>query len=313
MTNSLGRMVYLGLVAALAVGLVNFLFGDFVFLRADGLVVRDRASVAATYLAYVDSVAVKPGQTVKKGDELMRLRSTDMLERLADLSSNRAQIAARVVDFKVRLATASRLMPLAERREQETTRVLKDFDGLSNRNLVTSVRYDEALLSRFDAQQEFVRLATENEALSDELKALEAAQADADNALVDLRAHYNDGVIAAPADGSVGADIPAPGDVHRPGEMILSIYSGAPYVLAYLPRRYLFAIRPGMRVKVSNGRMSATGEIETILPLTKEAPREFQNAFRPADRNQLGRIRLDNAPDFPLHEKVRITGPWLPV
>lgn len=306
MTNSLGRLVYLVLVVGLAAGLANFLFGDMVFLRADGLVISNKASVAATYVAHVESVEVEVGETVKKGDILLRLRSTEMLERFADLSANRARLAARIVEFKVRAETSRRLMPLARKRKDETGRVLNVFDNLSNKKLLTTARYDQALLARIEAQQDYVRLSTESSALDDELEAIETAQADADTALADLRAHYGDGIVRAPTDGSVGADIPSPGDVYRTGDVIMSIYSGQPHVLAYLPRRYLFPIEPGMRVIVSNGRLSAEGEIEQILPLTKAAPKEFQNSFRPTDRNQLARIRLVGAAAFPMHEKVSI-------
>ncbi|HOV03281.1 MAG TPA: HlyD family efflux transporter periplasmic adaptor subunit [Kaistiaceae bacterium] len=305
-TNSVGRIVYLGLVAALLVAVMNFLFGDMVFLRADGLVLRDRTSLAATYLAQVIDVEVKAGDAVREGEVVLRVQSGDMLERLAELSANRARIASQLVDFKVRLETSRQLVPLAGRREAETSRLIADFDSLSDRSLISSARYEEALLAQFDAQHDYVKLSTESSTLENELRVLEAAQADAEAALADLRSHYRDGVLTAPADGSVDADVPSPGDVFRPGDEILSVYSGEAYVLAYLPRRYLFDLEPGMPVEVSNGRLTAAGEIEAILPVTGAAPAEFQNTFRPTDRNQLARIRLIEAADFPLREKVTI-------
>ena len=127
-----------------------------------------------------------------------------------------------------------------------------------------------------------------------------------------MRAHYADGHVASPFDGAVGAKIPSVGDVYRPGETILSIYSGEPHVLAYLPSRYLFSIEPGMRVKVTSGRQSAVGTVAKILPVTDALPREFQNTFKPRDRSQLARITFAEAPPFPLHEKVEVTTayPW---
>ena len=197
-------------------------------------------------------------------------------------------------------------MPLAAKREQETGRVLGVLDSLADQKLLTTARYDQALLARITARQEFIRLSTESEALASELRALVAAQADADAALADLRAHYADGVIRAAVDGAIGVDVPSSGDVYRPGDVLLSVYSGEPYVLAYLPRRYVFPIRPGTQVTVSNGRVSAKGKIEQILPLTKETPKEFQKSFRPTGRNQLARIRLVSPSPFPLHEKVSV-------
>lgn len=305
-TNRAGRMIYLALLGALALAVINYLFGDLVMLRADGLVLRDRVTVATSYIARVESVAVEEGQTVANDDPLLILQSTQMLERLADLSSRRARLAAEAADFKIRADTVAKLLPLAARREREAAKALVAFDQLSDRQLITNARYDEALRASFDARQSLVKLRAESETLKDELAALDAARADADSALEDLRRHYAEGVVRAPVGGTVGTGVATKGDVFRPGDTMLSIHSGEAYVLAYLPRHYLFEIRPGMEVSVSNGRLSATGIISDILPVADALPEEFQNTFQPRDRNQLARIRFDETPAFALQEKVRV-------
>ena len=307
-TNSAGRMIYLGLLAAFALAMANFLFGDFVLLRADGQVVRDRTTIAATYIARVEAIGVKQGQTVALGEAVLRVQSAEMLERLAALSADQARLAAKAAEFKIRSETIERLLPIAERRAAETAKVLAQFDRLSDVNLVTSARHDEALRARYEAQEAVVKLQTEQKTLSEELAALETARADAARALDDLRAHYADGMVRAPVEGSVGTVVPSAGDVYRPGEPMLSIYSGEAYVLAYLPRRYLFTIRTGMEVSVTSGRTTATGVITQILPVTGALPKEFQNTFKPRDRSQLARIRLSEPDAFPLHEKVQLSG-----
>lgn len=307
-TNSAGRFVYLGLLLAALAGGINFLFGDLVFLRADGLVLRDKATVSTTYMARVEAIDVKQGDVVDEGQLVLRLQSMEVLERLADLSSRNASLAAKMATFNVRAETIAKLLPLAERREYETARILRQFDKLSSVKLVTAARYDDALRARFEAQRSLVRFKAENRALKEETAALKSARSDAEAALADLRAHYGKGIVRAPTSGAIGTSVPSPGDVFMPGQTILSIYSGNPYVLAYLPRRYLFTIRPGTRVKVTNGRLSATGVISKILPVTGALPKEFQNSFKPRDRSQLARIQFKSPPPFPLHEKIRITG-----
>ena len=310
--NDVGRYVYLGLLGLLVMAIVNFLYGDMVLLRADGIVLRNKTSIAATYIARIDAIEVKVGQSVKKGAPLLRLQSTQMLERLADLSARRARLVTDTAKFHIRAETVDKLLPLATRREKETAKVLAQFDELSKKKLVTTVRHDQALRSRFEAHESLIKLSTENKTLQGELKALDAAKSDATAALARLRAVYADGNVTAPYDGAVGASIPSVGDVYRPGETILAIYSGRPYVLAYLPNRYLFSIEPGERVKVTSGRQSAVGKIAKILPVTDALPREFQNTFKPQDRSQLARISFEEVPSFPLHEKVEVTGayPW---
>jgi multidrug resistance efflux pump len=305
-TNQTGRLVYLAMLAVFAGVLVNYLFGDFVILRADGLAVRDEVTIATTYIAGVKSIEVEEGQQVSAGDPLMVLQSSQILEQLADLSTRRARLAAEAADFRIRAETVTKLLPLAERRERETDKILLTFDELSERQLVTNARYDEALRASFEARQSLVKLRTEGETLTDELAALNAARADADQALDDLRAYYDGGVVRSPVDGTIGTAVAVAGDVYRPGEKIMTISTGETYVLAFLPRHYLFAIAPGMDVAVSAGRLGADGTISEILPVTDALPDEFQNTFKPRDRSQLARIRFASPPPFPLHEKVRI-------
>jgi multidrug resistance efflux pump len=298
-TNRAGRMIYLGLLGVFALTMANFLFGDLVFLRADGQVVRDRTTIAATYIARVEAIDVEQGQEVTPGDPVLRVQSAEMLERLADLSAGQARLAAKAAEW---------LLPIAEKRAAETAKVLAQFEQLSDANLVTSARYDDALRARYEAQEAVVKLQAEQTTLSEEVAALETARTDATRALDDLRAHYAEGLVRAPVEGSVGTLVPSAGDVYRPGEPMLSIYSGDAYVLAYLPRRYLFTIETGMKVSVTSGRNTATGVITQILPFTDALPKEFQNTFKPQDRSQLARIRLDQPGTFPLHEKVQLSG-----
>lgn len=306
-TNFSGRMIYLGLLGVFALALLNFLFGDFFLLRADGQVVRDRTTIAATYIARIEAVGVTQGQSVAPGDTVLRVQSAEMLERLAELSAGRARLAAKAAELRIREETVSRLLPIAEKRAAETEKVLAQFEELSGSKLVTSARYDDALRARYEAQEALVRLQAEKKSLSQELDALDEARSDAEKALTDLRAHYAEGTVRAPVKGAIGTAVPVAGDVYRPGEPMLSIYSGDAYVLAYLPRRYLFPIEAGMEVTVASGRQSATGVIEQILPVTDALPQEFQNTFKPRDRSQLARIRLSNPAAFPLHEKVELS------
>jgi len=305
-TNQAGRIVYLCLLLALLVGGVNYLFGDLVFLRADGLVLRDKTTISTTYVASIETVNVKPGDTVKAGVPLMRVQSTEILERLADLSSKNASLTAKAAEFKIRSATVTNLLPLAEKREHESAKMLEKINQLSGTMVVTLARYDTALRARFDARQSYIEIETQHRGLKEELVAIDAARADAETALANLRDHYADGIVKAPVDGAIGTTVPSRGDVYRPGDTILEIYSGKAYVLAYLPRRYIFSVHMGTKVQVSSGRLSAVGVITDILPVTDALPKEFQNNFRPRDRSQLARIKLDQALPFPLHAKVTV-------
>jgi multidrug resistance efflux pump len=266
--------------------------------------------VATTYIARVDKVFIQQGSTVSEGSPLLKLQSLEILERLAELSIKRADLVAKVTELEVRGETAEQLLPLAERHEMEATRVIKQFDGITTDGFITSVRWEQALRANYDALRDRVTLSAESRVLSEEMKALRTALSDADTALGDLKTHYADGQMLAQVSGSVGVAVPFVGNVYRPGDTLLSIYSGDPYVLIYLPRRYLFAIYVGMQLRVTDGQHTESGVVSEILPVTASLPREFQNTFQPSDRNQLAKVKLGIGSHFPLNQKVSVSQPY---
>jgi multidrug resistance efflux pump len=302
-----GRMLYLLFLGMFAIAIANYMLGDYVLFEADGLVLRDQNVIATTYVARVDSVEVKEGQTVSIGTPLLKLQSSEILEHLADLSTKRADLLSKVVDFKVRAENVVKLLPLAEQRVSEATSTIKEYDSLALAKLVTSTGYQEALRVSYEANRDRINLSTQAKVLSEELAALKKAQAGADDAILKLQQLYADGKVVAPENGSIGASIPSVGNVYRPGDPILSVYTGDPYVLVFLPRRYLFPISIGMDVKISDGRDTADGVITEILLVTDTLPKEFQNTFKPSDRNQLAKIKLQSTSRFPLNQKVSVS------
>lgn len=250
---------------------------------------------------------ITEGQAVKVGDALLKLQSTEILERLADLSTKRADLMAKATDFKIRAESVTQLLPLAERRADEAVNTIKQFDDLAAARLVTSARYQEALKVSYEANRDRVNLKTQRNVLQEELKSLDDALEDAHDAISKVEALYAEGTVLSPVSGSIGASIPSVGNVYRPGEPILSIYYGEPYILVYLPRRYLFPISVGMTVSITDGRDSTEGVVDEILPVTDTLPKEFQNTFKPSDRSQLAKIKIDDSGEFPLNQKVSVS------
>ncbi|ODR96161.1 hypothetical protein AUC69_15455 [Methyloceanibacter superfactus] len=144
------------------------------------------------------------------------------------MSTKQADIIAKITDFKVRAESVSKLLPLAERREAEAAQAIRQFDTLLEGKYVTSVRYEEALRANYEATRERVTLLTQGNVLKEELTSLDRARDDADDALSKLQAIYADGLVHSPVNGSIGSTIPSVGTVYRPGDPILSIYSGEP-------------------------------------------------------------------------------------
>ena len=304
------RAAYLALLAVFFAALGNYVAGDRLFLRADGLVLRDRTVIGATALVQVTEVAVRPGQVVEKGDLLLQAESLDILGRLAELSMREAELVERASRLRSQLALARELLPEARERLAELTERQAALRSLSESRLLPAQRLEAQADSVHDATVQVETLASRVEGLATELDALGESRRQATAAVFDLETRYRDGVHHAARGGIVGDGVPAPGEVLTPGDPLLTLYWGEPYVLAYLPRRYLFDVAAGERVTVDSGTRTRTGIIRSILPMSAEVPSEFRNAFRQGESRQLARIALEPGPELPAMAPVRITRPW---
>lgn len=307
----LGRRVYLVMLAALALAVANYVWGDMLFLRADGLVLREKILVAATSIVRVEEVAVREGQTVDKDELLLRVGSIDVLEKIAEYATRNAELAEREAALNSRQKLVLELFPLAEARVVETERLVKGLKGLRADGMILSQRFEEVTVSAYEARIELVRLRVERDSLKGEIDALSTARGHSVKALEDLEAHYAEGIFRAAKTGRIGDHVPSVGEVFRAGEPIMSVISGRPYVLAYLPQSYWFALEAGMPVDVESGRIEARGEIVEVLPVSSTVPPEFQNTFKPDPTRQLARVEFSSPPPFPTSANVRVTRPGL--
>lgn len=304
------RTIYLGILIAFVAGLANYVAGDRLFLRADGLVLQDRSVIGATSLVRVRTVAVRPGQTVRRGDVLVQAESLDTVARLAELSMRQAELVERGARLRSELALARALHPRAEERLTELNARAETLQALDTSRLVTAARKDESADALHRADMEAATFRARSEGLASELDALDASRAQAAQAVLQLKQRYRDGIHRSAADGVVGDKVPAPGEVLSPGDPIVTIYWGAPYVLAYLPRRYIFEINVGQAVTIRAGNRTLPARIQSILPMSSAIPDEFRNAFQVRETRQLARIALDPGVSLPATSAVRITQSW---
>jgi multidrug resistance efflux pump len=309
-TGSWGRRIYLVLLVLLAVGVLNYLIGGAFLLRADGLFLSDRYVVAATYPGRVSAVNVKVGDKVKAGAVLFQLDSAEMLKNVADLSLRTGDLSTRLTQLRMRAATLSSLMPLAERQAHEASQVVARVDKMSAHGLISSQAMHQNLSAEYESASHLADLRAQAGALSGEMTLTERSYSKARDALEQLEVFYDRGQIRAPASGVIGPRVPAVGQVAKFGDELLQIYGEKTYVLAYLPDIYFFTVSPGDRVEVTGGPGSpnVTGTVEAVLGVADSLPPEFQNMFRPRDRSRLIRIAIPENSGFAISQKVRVSG-----
>lgn len=308
-SNAWSRQLYLLLLLGFLGGLANYAWGDRVRFEADGLLLRERTVIAATALVRVDRIAVRPGELVQAGQPLLSTASGEALRTLANHALRFAEMEERDASLAGRRTLALRLEPLAAARMEATLAERDQLAALAERGLVSLERLAAAERAAYQAEAEAARLAAELQALDEEIAARGESRRLAEDAFQRLSAHYDAGLVRAPVSGVVGDAAPAVGEVFAPGAPLLTITSGAPYVLAYLPETYAPAIEVGARVALSGGRAATEGRIAEILPLSTSVPEEFRTAFRPGRSRRLARIEIPSDADIPVFSTVRISRP----
>ena len=302
--------IYIVLLLALFLAVANHLLGDRVFMRADGLVMQDRKMVAAATTVQATEIKVQPGERVRRGQLLLRAESIDTVGRLAELTLREAEMAERSARLRADLVVAKRLAPKAEERVAELSQRRTEMDQLDRSRLITSQNLDALREDFHQADSRAMSLAAQVEGLSAEIVALDHSRAEVRAAIQELERRYNGGLHHAAEDGIIGPSVPVQGEVLAAGAPLLTVYSGQAYVLAYLPRAYLFSIRNGMQVSVSSGQFMRKGRISEILPISTPVPDEFRNTFRQRESRQLARITLDDGPALPILSTVEIRRDW---
>lgn len=305
--KSRGRVVYLACLALLGLALLNHLWGERILVKIDGLVLRERDLIAATSVSRIDEVYVRPGQPVAQGQMLLQSSSLQLLDSIAEYTVRNAELVERESALRSRMLVVDRLLPLSEVRLRDAQASLSSSKTLSEQGLIGTARLDEVAQIAYAAEKEAVELAVEKSTLALEVAAVSRARQAAEVALRKLENHYSDGVVRAETAGTIGDVVPSVGEVFVAGEPILSIISGRPYVLAYLPEDYLFSLNEGLEVNISGGRKAATGYISEVLPVAQAVPQEFKNAFKPYRNRQLARIEFHRDPPIPTFSNVRIT------
>ncbi|RYD62730.1 MAG: biotin/lipoyl-binding protein [Verrucomicrobiaceae bacterium] len=303
-----GRYVYIAFVLGFGVYLVDMFVGPYVWLEADGLVNADRVTVAATHEEQVVKINVKSGQYVKKGDVLAVVHSPQVASALATLANQYADTQAKQSDLNVRVDVSDAVTKAAEDRLAEAENNMKRLNAQRGSGFISDTFIGGALRERYLAVSEKSRTEAEKRSAAQQLKTLTKAQQEAREAIDDIKRRYNNGLIVAPDNGFVGAQVAQQGDVLKPGEYITDMFVGQKHVLAYLPTGTLYTVKKGERVTVADGFNRAEGTLVDIRPISVQLPPAFQKAFRPQERGQVATVMLDNPEAFTHSTKVRVIG-----
>jgi len=302
----LGRWIYLSLLALLGLWLLNFLFGDYVYLQAEGIVTQPKQNVGSPNIATVDELFVDKGDRVEAGDTILQLSSQQALQEIANLSTRLSEIEVRRQKLASRRKELDTLKPIAGDRAEALARLRKRREEAISKGLETERNLHDLIQAEYDAVARRMELRAERDTVEQERAALGRIADRLERVLERIESAYNDGRVQAPVDGRIANLETAAGSVVRPGDALMEIIHGEPFVLGYIESGALYQIREDQRVLVRNGVRTIQGRVSEILPISEQLPPEFQRAFSPARRSQVIRVRLDTDEAPPTYSRVEI-------
>jgi multidrug resistance efflux pump len=309
--KGLGRLARTcGLIACVVTGTTFYMNGGFsgIWLRADGIVARERVAVAVPFEGRVTRVFVRPGDRVEKGEKIAVVKSVAISRSLADLAAEKARLTSRIAEIQGRLQVIVGTLPLAKASSTQTATYLRDLNQASASGLAVSKSLHEMTAASLAASERVASLQAQQESLTAELDADRIALAQAATAYDELSATYADGVLYASARGDVGATVAPVGQVLTPGSgNVADVFTGERFVLAYVPNSYLFDISEGQAVGVKARNEVLNGRIDRILPMDQVLPNDLQVPNRMLERGRLVRIALTDSNQLPVDQHVQVT------
>ena len=307
--RNLGRWIYVGLLLLVGLWAFDVFFGQFFFLRGNGLVIARPYVVASEYIGTVRDIAVRQGDRVERGDVVAHLSSREYDEELARLQFELATLSADRARMTSKIGGARQLVELARKRLKSAAKFRTRMETGLEDGVATGTALNTAYEREYTAREDLERITSDITSLRAELGAL-YQQIDQRYVLIDrIERSYDEGRLVAPASGIITEVSAIESSVIRPGNPIMKIASGKPYVLAYFENGSLYELEPGQEVTMHYGTKTLRGTVTSLLPVSEQLPEEFQRSFQPTSRAQIAEVKIaDDAHHPPLFAKLDIGG-----
>jgi multidrug resistance efflux pump len=212
------KWIYLLALLSFLAWLGNSFAGGYIYPRGEGMVIGEPAVVAAEFNATIREVLVKEGQVVSKGEVVVRITSQYMAESRARLTSESVQRSAKLAEMQIRSEVIDATLGSAEVREEAASEGKARLDTLYDKGYLGVMARTAAADQAYRGKQDAETLRVEQRALGDQVRRLFSASAEADLALSDSLALFDNGQMLAPIKGSVSAVLVNIGAVVRAGD-----------------------------------------------------------------------------------------------
>jgi membrane fusion protein (multidrug efflux system) len=245
---------------------------------------NESVSISAKVQDVIDEVRFDSGQFVRRGDVLVVLAST---EQAADVSAARSDLAGAQED----VAVARSQLAEAEASAAEARLALRRAEDLAAKGFAAPARVDQAKAADAAGQARVAAARQRVEALQNRVGAVQARATAAGS-------RAGDRVIRAPFSGVVGLRNISPGQLARPGEVLVTLDDVSVVKVDFAaPESALDLARPG-----AVARLTAASLPEPVLARVASVDTRID----PRTRTFIARALVDNA-DGSLKPGMQVT------
>ncbi len=223
------------------------------------------AGLTAVVTANVDSIPVRAGHRVSKGQVLIQLDDTEAALARDSAKATRDEAAAQLETTRLRYQSDKKNLTLEKRLARLSADNLERIQSLRDRKLVAQTQLDQAEEAQARADLSLSQRQLSVSDFHNELARMEARLASAEAQLKQAEIDLGRTTVNAPFDGTVTQVSVAPGERVRPGEPLINLFADTELeVRSQIPDRYLPAVREGLIA----GDLSASTQLEGhTLPL----------------------------------------------
>jgi HlyD family secretion protein len=291
--------------------------------EVSGVIEAVKTEIRAQAQGEIDSVAVREGQKVEKGELLCSINSDKLRLQLDQVKAGRAAAEARlklarmgtkkelVAMAENQLDLAKKQLELAEKDQQRLAKLLAEGAVSQAQKDRADLALKAALEQRDNAEENFkmARRGREKEEIDivlAEIQGLEAQERLLERSLRDTE-------VRAPTAGTIEVRNVEVGELAIPGAVLFSLLDlGRTYVKAYVPEQLIGRVKLGGTVEVRNdsypGKTYA-GKVDFISDEAEFAPRNIQTKEERIKLVYMIKAFLDNSagelkPGMPVDVKV---------
>ena len=243
---------------------------------AGTLVSPDQAKVSAEAAGVVESVAVRLGDNVDRGQELVRLAPREL-----ELALERAQSALRQTEAQLGMSDESS-DPLPEDQIAAIRTAIANLDDAKTQNQRAEQLASRGLLAGAEVEATRTKLKVAEAAYESAVETVRSLKA----SLQDRRAAYqlaqkklNDAIIRAPIAGAVAERLVQPGEFIKEDTPVITLVQMDPLkVITAAQEKFAGVIQPGMPIQFrveSYPNDTFRGRIVSVSPAVDQATRTF--------------------------------------